>query len=323
MPPPQVTHEQNFSFMGEALCFQTNHPALLAAAHEAFYRFPPAAPTSQPLMLRLFVDPTQDEFSSGNYPKPVYHTAGHLCFVNVGAANTIVVDMQAGYAIGFVTPSVAQDAAFVRYTFIEAAAQAMLGLARNFVVIHAACVVKAGIGLLLCAPSGTGKSTLAYACLRRGYQILAEDVVQVNLSRPQPQFWGIPWKFHLQEDSLHFFPELAEPQVQMSVNGERKLELEIETRFPGAARTHIERAFLVFLARRPTVQAASLEQLSLSEARRAFSVIWSWESGWQAAYETRLLPLLTQGAYRLSINGTPDATVTLLDEWIERQQRGV
>ncbi|MEZ4646066.1 MAG: hypothetical protein R3E31_25660 [Chloroflexota bacterium] len=99
-------------------------------------------------------------------------------------------------------PVLAQDVSFVRHTFIESMPQILLG-GRGYVAVHAACVVKNGVSLMLCAPAGTGKSTLAFTCLRHGYQILAEDVVQVQATPPM-QLWGLPWKFHLLPDAVRF-----------------------------------------------------------------------------------------------------------------------
>jgi hypothetical protein len=208
----------------------------------------------------------------------------------------------------------AADRAFVRYTFIEAAVQAMLGLARDFVAIHAACVVKNGVSILISGPSGAGKSTLAYACLKAGYQLLTEDVVQAKICETKVDLWGIPWKLHLLPDNQRFFPELVGLETHRQVNGEWKIEIDVEARFPGRALPHAGAGPIVFLERSPESSAADQRRLSLSEARGRFEAIWSWEIGWKETFDRQLNRLLEQGAYLLQAGDTPDETLRELDE---------
>ena len=41
--------------------------------------------------------------------------------------------------------------------------------------VHAALVVKDGVGIMLCGDSMAGKSTLAYACARAGWSYVTDD----------------------------------------------------------------------------------------------------------------------------------------------------
>jgi hypothetical protein len=247
---------------------------------------------------------------------------GHLFYLNVGGDNTIIVDMQQGYALGFVTPAMASDRVFVRATFVETAAFAMLGMSRDFVAVHAACVVKDGVSVMIQGKAGVGKSTLAFACLRQGYHVLAEDVVQVKVGQTGLRLWGMPWKFHLLADSLRFFPEVNRYPLHMQVNGEWKVEVELNDLFPNATTTNAAPGIIVLLERATSEQPTGYCPLSREEARRTFDVVWSWEVGWKADYERALNQLLTQGGYRLYMNGTPDEAVVALNalvaEWKAR-----
>ncbi|MFZ4663752.1 MAG: hypothetical protein ACOYNY_42520 [Caldilineaceae bacterium] len=328
LPHHQPTRQQLFTFMGEQIRVQTNSAAVLEAARLAFDRFPPAPATdvpptgAPPLVIDLFVEPPKDpaaDLPSSALPQPVFHTKGHLFHLNVGLANSLLVDMQTGYSVGFLTPAVVQDLSFIRNVFLELPAQAMLGLARDFVAIHAACVVKDGVSVLIQGESGTGKSTLAFASLRRGFQILAEDVVQVKVQSERLHLWGIPWKFHLLRDSLRFFPELADHQLRMQVNGEWKLEVELDELIAGATITNAPPGLLVFLERTTTPPGTHIERLSPAETRQRFSAVWSWEVGWQDLYDQVLTRWLAQGSYRLLMNGTPDEAVDALAALIDQQ----
>jgi hypothetical protein len=305
--------------MGEPLLFQTNWPALLQAAQDVFGRFPPAESNAPPLCLQLFVrevaaSPHDTRVADSRvYPKPVYQTAGHLFYLTVGAENTITVDLERGYACGFITPRLAQDRRFVQHTFIEAAALAMLGLAREFVAVHAACVVKQGRSILIQAPAGVGKTTLALACVKRGFQLLAEDVVQVKLAPAGPQLWGVPWKLHLLADSLRFFPELGHRPSAQQVNGEWKVPVDLETHFPGSTITQARPDLVVFLERATGRVPTGYTPITLAEAAARFEVVWSWVQGWQERYDVALRQLLAQGSYRLIMNGTPWEAVDALE----------
>ncbi len=190
----------------------------------------------------------------------------------------------------------------------------MLGLSRGFVAIHAAAVVKNNTCLLLCGPSGTGKSTLAYACLRRGYKLLAEDVVQANVSGKSLKLWGMPWKSHLLAESLPFFPELNGKSEKLLVNGKWKVPLNLVETYPEFLVTNAENGRLIFLKKSQPGIPAALTVLSPSEARANFEAIWSWESGWQPVYEQRLEALLMPGAFCLQLGRTPDESIQALEQ---------
>lgn len=69
-----------------------------------------------------------------------------------------------------------------RYELIEFAVYALAARSQALVSLHAACVGRAGRGVLLIGETGAGKSTLALHCLARGLQLLSEDSVFVDSS---------------------------------------------------------------------------------------------------------------------------------------------
>jgi hypothetical protein len=85
--------------------------------------------------------------------------------------------------------------------------------------LHAAAVAHREQALLLAAPSGTGKSTLAWLCHSAGLDLLGDDHVRVQLA-PSLRIWGWPARVRL----------LAETALRMGVshsperllNGKRK-----------------------------------------------------------------------------------------------------
>ena len=315
------THERWYTLMGEALRFQTNHPLLVEAADESFGRYPACPPdAAQPLVVRLFVTQSSQQESKGAQPLPVYHTQEHLFHIQVGESNFAVVDLQGGFAFGLVTPGMAGDRAFVRVTFIEAMCLSMLGLARNFSNLHAACVVKNGVSVILQGRNNTGKSTLAYACARQGYQVLAEDVVFVKVRPEGVTLWGSPWKLHLLADARRLFPELSNLPPALQMNNEWKLEVDLESMFPQSTVVQARPGLVVLLAR-GTGGLTRVEPIHREQAMSHSEIIWPWQTGWTDDLERGSQSLLDGGTFRLHINGTPDEAVEALD-WLIEETRG-
>jgi hypothetical protein len=118
-----------------------------------------------------------------------------------------------------------------------------------FVPLHAACVARDGRGVLLCGDSGAGKSTLSYACARRGWTFVSDDVVHLT---PGRQHLGVGGShlIHLREPARALFPELHSLQIGIAPNGKQALEIDAATQgFRTARRTIAGQCF--FLRRRP------------------------------------------------------------------------
>jgi hypothetical protein len=66
----------------------------------------------------------------------------------------------------------------------------------DVLVLHASCGVPPGGdgAVVVCARSGTGKSTLLLGLLDAGWQAVAEDVCAIDLREDRPRVWpGPPW----------------------------------------------------------------------------------------------------------------------------------
>ncbi len=317
----EATHQGIFYPMGEPLLFRTNDQRLLETAHEVFGQFPPPTtkPQQSPLVLEIFVH----QVGSGTaprpgdrWPQPIYRTHGHLYYVSLGANDTVVADLREGYAFGFITPIMAKDHPTLQFIFLEGLALTLLGTVRQFIPVHAACVVKDDLSITLLGNAGSGKSTLAYACVRRGYQLLAEDGLMIKCRPDFAELWGMPWKLHLLPDTKYFFPEIADEQAKLQVNGEWKLEVKTEAYHPGSTTTHAAPGPVLFLERGQEPGPTRLEPVQYHEAQEGYEVVWPWWVGWTDVMERRLAHLLEQGAYRLWMNGSPDEAVDRIDSLV-------
>ena len=315
-----------FGLFAERLEVRTNDRRILAAAEASFGRF--EVPSSgEPLVVRLVVDdPVVDDPVAPSPAAPAapldarslgHETAGHLFSISLGSAGRAAVDLATGFGTGSVASALADQAGLLRYAFVEAMALAMLTGGRGYVAIHASCVVRDGIGVILQAPAGTGKSTLALACARRGWGLLAEDVV---FARPidghgsdSPlEVWGMPWTQRLMPDAPRFFPELASAAVRLQANGEQKLEIDLDDHAPGTATPRAAAGPIALLAR-DTGGLTRAEWLAPDDDPAEVEVLWPWEAGWTPAHERTGTRLLDHGLLRLHLNGTPDEAVDALE----------
>jgi hypothetical protein len=312
----EPTCQREYWLMGERLIVKTNTKQILKICNESFGRFPPNNKTeNQPLNLHIIVKDTGQEINNHDdlTRTPVYQTQGHLMYISVNADNTAVIDLSTGFSFGFITPQMLKQKAYFRYNFIEAMSLAMLSLGRNYLPIHASCVVKNNVSILIQGRAGSGKSTLAYACARRGYKILAEDVVHAQIKRDGIIYWGNPWKFHLLPDAKQHFPELSNQEVILQMNNEWKMELDLEEVYPGSTICQSNPGPVVILNQYKNYFSKIIE-LDIDEATKCFEIIWPWMVGWKPEFDAAVHTLLKNGTYQLILDGTPDDAVDLLDE---------
>jgi hypothetical protein len=122
-------------------------------------------------------------------------------------------------------------------------------------VLHASAVVGGAGVAALCGVSGTGKSTLAAALVRRGYASWADDAVAVDTAGPAPTAIPLPFTVRLRPDSARFLDAAGEQGSSAAA--------------PVAARP-APLAVLCMLRRVPTATApVTVERLGAAAACRA------------------------------------------------------
>lgn len=92
--------------------------------------------------------------------------------------------------------------------------------------VHAAGIAHGGAALLLAGASGVGKSSLAYAAMRDGLQVLADDAVYVQRA-PRLQLWAATRTVYLSVSADVHFPELAGLERVARPNGRAKIAVSI------------------------------------------------------------------------------------------------
>jgi hypothetical protein len=81
---------------------------------------------------------------------------------------------------------------------------------RGLYMVHAAGLALAGDGLLIAGQSGAGKTTLALALLRAGFDFLADDTIFLSGSGDELRILAFPDEVDVTSQTVEFFPELRQ-----------------------------------------------------------------------------------------------------------------
>jgi hypothetical protein len=240
----------------------------------------------------------------------IVSTPGSLC----------VADAHRAEAVAFITPALLESRDHFRYGVLEALTLFVLtDLDRQ--PLHAAALMRDGTALLMAGPTGVGKSTLTYAGVRAGLEMLAEDAVYLQ-SRPKPRVWGMPGSIHLLPDAGYHFPELAERGPSLRANGKEKIAVDLRETGSLPALPVVERAGICLLAR--GAGGPRLESLAPAQAEAA--LVGSPEGGFErfaATIGAAVRRLVGQGGgWRLTLASSPQTAVPFLERMLDELGEG-
>lgn len=302
--------EHLFPLLGLPLAVESNDPAALEAAEESFgsWRRLPAelvAPAPR-LNVSVVVSP-----GAGAAGERFNWRHNNGWFIASAGPHVLSARVDLGEAVAFVTRQLVAERANLRYQVLECLGL-LLASFHDRTPIQAAAVVRGERAIVLAGPSGTGKSSLCYACVRAGFQLLAEDVVYVS-STDGLGLWGCPWHMHLLPDTVRFFPELADRPVELQANGKEKLEVVTTHLHPEAAQPHATRAVVCLVERVPGVRS-TLEPIDPALAIATLSQ--NLEPGFDLLADrtsAAAAALAGGGAFRLRMGYDPRTAVALLE----------
>jgi hypothetical protein len=251
--------------MGFPLRIATNAKSALDTAAQMWSRFPQLF---KPSAMRVNITVGGDAARTLPKDQPVLRGQEHLLSIVADRDNFATADLNAGFGHICVTREVASDAAYLRYHFLEPLAYVLIA-ARHAAFVHASCVALDGRGVLLCGASGTGKTCLAYACLRRGWTFVSGDAAAVvgDRHREQQRLIGRPFEIRFRHTAARLFPELAQFPRVLRPSGKTDIEIDPqELGLPSAIECRAGR--LVFLDRVEQSIIPSIYALSSEGARR-------------------------------------------------------
>jgi hypothetical protein len=245
-------------------------------------------------------------------PVSDFHAHDHQFVFVADSKNLAVCDTNTRSAIAWLSASAVEDATYFRYHFLEAMALEMI-VALYMTPFHAACVARDGRGVLLCGDSGAGKSSLSYACARRGWTYLSDDASYLlRRSAVDRLVLGHPHRVRLRPDAPALFRELASAKPSLRANGNMSLEIRTAT-LPGIIATPCTPVDRIVILRRVT-GTTRLTVVDTSVARAVCEPIFYWwdreiSADQQAAFDT----LLAASEVLLLEYSSLDAAVDLLE----------
>jgi hypothetical protein len=316
-PTPWVAH---YCPLGIPMTVETNAPLLWAYANEVFGYWEPSdgAAAAPPLRLRLLLHDVAEELPS-HIPPPVMRSMDRYFLLSLGQSQGFA-DRRAGCAVTYITPALMAHPETVCACFVECPGM-FLACGSHRIPLHAAGLMWAGRGVLLTGQDGAGKSTLAYACLRAGFRLLAEDIVYA----PAPQageehtVWGDGRLLHLLPDAPRFFPELHNAPCVQQLNHETKLRVRVGERWPDAPLMHMPVWGVCSLARSGSSVTRMLpaDSAELRYALTYFKGDPPLDATAQQGAAERLLSVKTA---RMEVGSDLDQAVTLLKRWLEQDR---
>ena len=239
---PLPYHHVLFPF-GFPLHIRTNELGIIRAAEQSWAAFSQRF-RETPLQVRVLVS---DSSTTRRPPSPVVRAQANLLTMVADSQNFACCDLANGFCFANLSKSALLNRDYLRYHFLEAAVHVLLDT-QHLVAVHAACVVKDGHGVLFVGDSGAGKSSLAYACARRGWTYVSDDAACVLRRRPGRQVLGNPQNFRFRPAVSALFPELR-GRVRVR-NGKPSVEVRTESLTNLSTAYECTVDYIVFLDRR-------------------------------------------------------------------------
>ncbi len=250
--------------LGFAFEIVTNSKAVLDAAGESWRHCRPRD-ASPVLQLRIGVTPGVSGICP---PAPVARGQQHLISFIADAQNHAICDLNAGFAFAWLTEDALQNHSYARYHFLEAVALVLISTT-HATPIHAACVSRYGRGMLLCGPSGTGKSTLAYACARRGWVFTSDDASYLRHHASDLRVVGNSHQVRFRPSAKDLFPELRGRSITPRAEGKPSIEVPT-AELPGIVTADEALVHYIILLTRIPSAYAELRLLPKEAARQYF-----------------------------------------------------
>lgn len=289
---PQMMAQRHFQLLGGRFQFESSSPRLLRLADLAYaglprHRLSAVAPR---LRVRLLLRPSeQPRPRKRSEPPPLlmFSGAGYLGGAT-DSSNVVILSPRQGTALVAVSPQMLRFSYHARYELIEFAVFTLAARSQGLVSLHAACVGRAGRGIVLMGPSGSGKSTVTLHCVLQGFDILSEDSLFVT---PDTMLaTGVANFLHVRSDSLRWIERardvaaIRKSPVIRRRSGVRKFEVDLRRGGYRLAARPLKIAAVVFLSAqcagdRPLLKALSktdlLARLTAAQAYAANQPEWA------------------------------------------------
>lgn len=230
-----------FISAGVMCSLATNSERLLENTRRTFQPIPA---TTGPIdfSMRFWVE--GEGVAQQTWPKPYVRGLNHLVFAGFDARSSLLADLRTRRVIGRFSGAMASDAGYWKTTIFPMLLSIVAGSV-GLVELHASCVARDGLGLILAGPSRSGKSTLAMALHEAGFALLSDDRTFCSVRNGKLSAWGLPRPLKLRRAAAEWFDEFRDREPTDVQNGERVFHFEPKQ----GHSCHCEPRLLVFLER--------------------------------------------------------------------------
>jgi hypothetical protein len=264
--------QKHFQLLGGRFEFESNSPQLLRLVDSAYlglprHRLSAVAPR---LRVRMLLSPGEQPRARRRSEPPslsMLSGSGYLGGAT-HSSNFVVLSPSERTALIVLSRQMLRFPYHTRYEFIEFAAFTLASRCQGLVSLHAACIGRAGRGILLMGPSGSGKSTVTLHCLLQGFDMLSEDSVFVA---PDTMLaTGVANFLHVRSDSLRWLGRtraaaaIRKSPVIRRRSGVRKFEVDLRQGAYRLAACPLKITAVVFLSPQSAGDRPLLKSLSNS-----------------------------------------------------------
>ncbi len=219
----KLDHERVIYPYGFPVRLASNSPLVLEAAEISWGTYRNRYMTA-PLDVRCLVG---DSDTPACVEPPVFRSQNHLLSIVVDNENFACLDLERAFSFGWVSKKTAESTEYFRQCILDVMIYPLLEV-KYLITLHAACVLFQGKGVLLNGDSGAGKSSLAYACTRRGWTFVSDDASAFFRDAKTPEVIGHPHRFRFREPVGELFPEFQGLRSTLRAYG--KPTIEVRTR---------------------------------------------------------------------------------------------
>ena len=267
-----VTMTRDSHLLGARFQFESRNAELLHLVDLAYGGLPRYRITRPEPKLRVRLQLTSAERTRRQAEPPPFTMLSGVGFLGgaTDGSTFVILSPQERTALVAVSPRMLRFPYHTRYELIEFAVFTLAARVQGLVSMHAACVGRAGRGVLLMGPSGAGKSTVALQSLFAGLEFLSEDSVFVTPDTLLAT--GVPNFLHVRADALRWIPEgpdlekIRKSRVIQRRSGVRKYEVDLRGSGYRLADRALKICAIVFLSARSAAGQPLLTRLPGSQA---------------------------------------------------------
>jgi hypothetical protein len=294
---------EHYAVADSVLCLTTNHASLLESARGTFPVIDSPAVRAD-FSLGVWVDNT--DASKPPWPQPYVRGLHHRVFAGFDTKSSMLADLTTGRVFGRFSPAMAGDVVHFRTVVFPVLMSIVAGSA-GFIELHASCIAKKGRALVLLGPSQSGKSTLALAMVRSGFQLLSDDRIFCFLRGGKVFTYGLPRPLKLRREASTWFEEFRDRVPTLAQNGESVFYCDAKSagNFPYVPACELHASIFLEQQRERMFR---MTRIQASESRKFIESDLLAESPQAMEAQDRLLDrIVSMPCWRLQYNESPQS----------------